>query len=274
MTRWLVRFGYDGGPFMGWARQPGLRTVEGEILGGVVRCGIAPSPGAVELEVASRTDRGVSARGNVLALTSRLSGPAVLRALNGIAPEIFFYEATEMPESLRVRAARTREYRYFLFEPEPALSAWSALLPMFVGRPIDVRSFARGVPAGSPCWRTLERLTLERAPWGGVLRVEARGFLWGMVRKIVAALASSARGELSHQDLARALAGELRLSVPLAAPEPLVLWNVEYGIPFDHRTVHRTRSQQRYLAGALEHARGRAVVLPSLDPGPSEPASG
>lgn len=50
---------YDGTGFSGWARQPGLRTVQGELeaaLGRVLRLDPAPS-----LTVAGRTDA-VSAR--------------------------------------------------------------------------------------------------------------------------------------------------------------------------------------------------------------------
>ena len=47
---------YDGTEFFGWARQPGLRTVEGVL---------ADAAGA-DLTVAGRTDRGVHALANVV----------------------------------------------------------------------------------------------------------------------------------------------------------------------------------------------------------------
>ena len=52
---------YDGTAFAGWARQPGLRTVQGEVeqaLATVLRSEVA-------LTVAGRTDRGVHAWGQV-----------------------------------------------------------------------------------------------------------------------------------------------------------------------------------------------------------------
>src|SRR3954453_8805781 len=61
-VRVRIDLGYDGGGFHGWARQPGLRTVQGErerALDPVLRV-----EGSA-LTVAGRTDTGVHARGQV-----------------------------------------------------------------------------------------------------------------------------------------------------------------------------------------------------------------
>ena len=54
---------YDGTDFSGWAAQPGLRTVEGEVSAALTTVVRAPEP--VRLVVAGRTDAGVHARGQV-----------------------------------------------------------------------------------------------------------------------------------------------------------------------------------------------------------------
>ena len=58
---------YDGAEFSGWARQPGLRTVQGELEAALAT--ILREP--VELTVAGRTDAGVHARGQVAELRDR-----------------------------------------------------------------------------------------------------------------------------------------------------------------------------------------------------------
>jgi tRNA pseudouridine38-40 synthase len=274
MPRSLVAFGYDGAPFAGWARQPGRRTVEGEILLGVVRVGVAASEAGARISVASRTDRGVSARQNALALSSPLAGRALLRALNGIAPEIFFAATREVPEEFRVRSARAREYRYFLGDLGRTRERWEEALAWFVGGDIDVRSFARGLPSERPTWRTLERLELVPGPGPGpeVLRVRGPGFVWGMVRKIVAAVRAYAEGKVRAVDIREALRGERRLAVPLAPPEPLVLWSVEYPDPWAVHEGRRTRRQIEHFRGEADRARARAHWAPLLlgavgDPG-------
>jgi tRNA pseudouridine38-40 synthase len=111
-VRLRLDIAYDGGAFLGWAKQPGLRTVQGELEAALAtvfgRHGTPPT-----LTVAGRTDAGVHATGQVAHLdlspaqfasllrmdrTPRVSagkglrkaslpdGPAALaRRLNGIA---------------------------------------------------------------------------------------------------------------------------------------------------------------------------------------------
>jgi tRNA pseudouridine38-40 synthase len=62
-VRLRLDFGYDGSAFLGWARQPGLRTVQGVFepaLATVLRLATPPS-----VIIAGRTDAGVHARGQV-----------------------------------------------------------------------------------------------------------------------------------------------------------------------------------------------------------------
>src|SRR5438067_1195467 len=76
---------YDGSGFHGWAAQPGLRTVEGVLRGGLAEL----YAGVEELAVAGRTDTGVHALGNVVSLDAE-GGPPAERAavaLNAVLPE-------------------------------------------------------------------------------------------------------------------------------------------------------------------------------------------
>ncbi len=64
LRRIRIDLAYDGTDFSGWAAQPGLRTVEGELSAALTTLLRAPSP--VRLTVAGRTDAGVHARGQVV----------------------------------------------------------------------------------------------------------------------------------------------------------------------------------------------------------------
>jgi tRNA pseudouridine38-40 synthase len=103
---------YDGTGFRGWARQPGERTVEGELrealerLFGDVR----------DLAVAGRTDTGVHALANVVSCDVD-GGPPPARtaeALNAELPEdVAVLRAEEAAPDFHARfSARSRSYRY------------------------------------------------------------------------------------------------------------------------------------------------------------------
>ena len=104
---------YDGGPFAGWAAQPGKRTVASELtraLGTVLRR-------PVSLTVAGRTDRGVHALGQVVSYPGPL--PA-LRSVNAVLPpEITVLAAEEAPDGFSARFdARSRRYLYRILARE------------------------------------------------------------------------------------------------------------------------------------------------------------
>ncbi len=209
--------------------------------------------------MASRTDRGVSARGNALTLTASLDGGPLLRALNGIAPDLFFTHAREVPPGFRPRRALGRWYRYY--EPaadrDPAL--WQRAARELVGR-IDVRSFGRGLPSEAPTWREVRRIDVR--PSGGFLEVdiEAPSFVWGMVRKMVAALRAVDNGTVSVERLIAAARGDSRLPLPLAEPEGLVLWEVSYPEPWGSARFTLTRHQRAERERTVRYARVRERV--------------
>jgi tRNA pseudouridine38-40 synthase len=93
---------YDGTDFFGWARQPGLRTVEGVLM----------EAAGAELTVAGRTDRGVHAVANVVSFRAERVPAAA--ELNARLPEDVAVLAVEAaPEGFDARgSARSRSYVY------------------------------------------------------------------------------------------------------------------------------------------------------------------
>jgi tRNA pseudouridine38-40 synthase len=102
-TRLLIE--YDGTHFAGWARQPGLRTVQGELERALATLLRDPA----HLTVAGRTDRGVHAWGQV---ASYSGPPADLQGLNALTPsDIAVLESREAPEGFDARRdATSRTY--------------------------------------------------------------------------------------------------------------------------------------------------------------------
>jgi len=103
---------YDGTEFAGWAAQPGLRTVEGELRQALDEV----YSGWEGLAVAGRTDAGVHALAQV-ASCSTTGGPPIDKAaaaLNSVLPGDVAVVASEpAAEDFSARfSARSRSYRY------------------------------------------------------------------------------------------------------------------------------------------------------------------
>ena len=111
MTTVRLEIEYDGTGFRGWARQPGLRTVQGvleEGLATVLREEIG-------LTVAGRTDTGVHALGQVASFaTVAALPPDLARNLNGVTPEdVAVRGAVAVADGFDARRdARSRSYLY------------------------------------------------------------------------------------------------------------------------------------------------------------------
>src|SRR6266540_1571826 len=164
---------YDGGPFSGFARQPGRRTVQGELERALSELAGAP----VETVCAGRTDAGVHARGQVVHadLPDRLDPGRVRRILNAVAgPAIVVRQAAWAPEGFDARfSARRRTYVYRIDDsggPDPLTRGYVLAWP----RPLDLermRSAAAPLageldPPQAPLHRRPPRAGAGRGPAG------------------------------------------------------------------------------------------------------------
>lgn len=134
---------YDGSAFHGWARQPGLRTVEG-----VVRDALdAVFPWWDGLAVAGRTDAGVHATGQVASLEAEGGPPSerTSEALNaGLPNDVAVLAAEEASQGFHARfSARSRSYRYRILAG-PSRSALDARRVLWWPRAVDLDALQAG----------------------------------------------------------------------------------------------------------------------------------
>ena len=271
MRRVAIKIAYDGGAFHGQVRQPGLRTVEGEVIHALRRARVIRDPKEARFQSASRTDRGVSALGNVVAFDTSLAPDAAARALNAKSRGVWAWAATEVPEDFNARRARSRWYRYTLTLAH-SVDALNAVLRLFEGEH-DFRNFTRDRT------RTRTRIDLARATKEDdsvAIDFMAPSFRWNLVRRIVAAAQRVESGGATVPDIQAALSQPEKVDFGLAPPEPLTLMDVEYDERFeavrDPTTVQRVDSiltEQRRIAEFLmrlhEKFPGGGRVSPSRD---------
>ncbi|MDR6505349.1 tRNA pseudouridine synthase A [Arthrobacter oryzae] len=254
---------YDGGPFSGWAVQPGLLTVQGvleDALALLIRR-------KVRVTVAGRTDAGVHARGQVVhldltedewlglnrgveldpavALLRRLRG-ALSRGLGDLTGAIEVHSVTVAPEGFDARfSALWRRYSYRIADG-PAL--WDPLgrsSTLWHKEQLDVTLLNEGAAKllglqnfrsyckpreGSTTIRELQRFEFERGSDGVIVAtVQADAFCHNMVRALVgSALYVGSGAERPGWLYERLLEQKRDAKSVLAAPHPLVLEEVAY----------------------------------------------
>src|SRR2546425_6438440 len=218
MPRVAMKVAYRGADFHGQARQPGLPTVEGEILRALVRTHAIRGARTSRFQSASRTDRGVSALGNVVAFDTLLVPEGAARGFNAKARGVWSWAVAFVDDAFNARKARERWYRYTLSGVHN-VDRLNAALRRFEGDH-DFRNFTRDRV------RTALRIDLARASAGRegtTLDFKAHSFRWNLVRRLVGAALRLEAGKTSLADIDAALVCSSPLDRRLARPSPRFL---------------------------------------------------
>ena len=222
--RVAVKIAYLGDGFAGSQIQPGLRTVEGEVLSNIMMLGNTDEKDT-DLRCASRTDRGVNALGNVVVFNTCFDDDLILlKALNAVSKDVYYRSAATVEETFNPRHADERIYRYVLPAAGIDLSSAERCAALFEGE----HDFARFCKADGKS-TVMDMRSVKICTNDDVIVIEFRSeyFLWNMIRRIVAAISSVGRGDASLNDVRKALNGE-QISFGLARPDALTLTDVVY----------------------------------------------
>ena len=221
---------YDGTDFSGWAKQPGLRTVQAELERAL---GIVLRRDEVALTVAGRTDAGVHARAQV---ASYAGEPARSDALNALLPyDVAVLECGAAEPGFDARRdATSRAYAYRILtrrarsphqrrlalhwphrlDPGP-MQQCAELLPgthdftAFTPTETDHVHFSRRVTAAG--WH-------QSPPDVWEFVIEADAFMRNMIRVLVGTMLEVGGGRRSVAEFAALLAGQPRAAAGATAP--------------------------------------------------------
>jgi tRNA pseudouridine38-40 synthase len=152
---------YDGTAFAGWARQPGVRTVQGVLEEAIAAMAGAP----VEIRGASRTDAGVHALGQVAAFDAprRIPLPGWLRGLNTKLPsDVAIVAVDACPAGYMPRRDTVDKlYRYVLLTGptrDPLLRHRAWFLGPQLARPGAPAADSATGPHRASAWLALDRM--------------------------------------------------------------------------------------------------------------------
>jgi tRNA pseudouridine38-40 synthase len=271
-TRLRLDVSYDGAGFRGWASQPALRTVQGDLeaaLSTVLRTD------GVGVTCAGRTDAGVHARGQVVhvdvdeerlaAAAGRSSDPPVdvlVRRLNGVLdPDVRVTGGAVAPAGFDARFSPLwRRYVYRVADRPAAVDPLLRHHVLAWPRPLDDTAMNTAAAAilgehdfaaycrkreGATTVRTLLELRWDRSPQGvAEATVRADAFCHNMVRALVGAMLAVGEGRRTAEWPAEVLAAGVRdAGVLVVPPHGLTLEEVAY--PADDEVAERALATRR-----------------------------
>ncbi len=235
---------YDGTGYYGFQRQPGLPTIQSEL-----ESALSQLLGEdTKITGAGRTDAGVHALGQTVTFESQSPIPEsrLVAALNALLPdEISAVEASVVPDDFHPRYHATGKlYGYRIlnrqlpspfigryawhFRPDLDLGSMCEAAGLLLGEH-DFVAFSSSGSSVVDTVRELRRLDIESQGDLVEIHIEASGFLYMMVRRIVGTLTDVGRGLISPEDVGEILRSLDRTRVKtIAPPQGLSLIKVTY----------------------------------------------
>lgn len=238
---------YDGSDYSGWAKQPGLRTVQGEVEDVLAMIFRTPC----QLTVAGRTDKGVHALGQVAhvdvpaeaferlgrtgieRLANRMNKILTSKSPDGKPAQTVIKGISAVSDDFDARFSAT--YRRYIYRIAPTASSWIPTRTDLwrLGAALDLAAMGQAAAGllgehdflsfckpreGATTIRTLRNIYINQV--GRIVEIElvADAFCHSMVRSIVGALVAVGTGKHGPDWPAVRLAEKCRGSEPQLAP--------------------------------------------------------
>lgn len=227
-VRLAFRVAYLGSRFFGSQMQAESRTVEGEFIAACLRLSLFDDWRKAGFQSAGRTDRGVHARGQVVAFSTDAPERAIQTINTQLPPDCWCTGYAEVPASFHPRYdAMSRTYRYYFSEPPQDIAAMVRAASRYIGNH-NFTNFAR-VRDKNP-YRKIHAAGVREEEGFFFFEVTADSFLWHQVRSMAAALLLVGNQEADEESISLLLEGPAERPLQPAPAEGLLLWDTDVGI--------------------------------------------
>ncbi|TFG14581.1 MAG: tRNA pseudouridine(38-40) synthase TruA [Promethearchaeota archaeon] len=233
-TRYLIKFYYIGSDkYFGSQRQSDFETIETQITRSLFETNYIKDIKTAGFEVASRTDKFVSARGACFSFLSEKK-PILMEINSALPRDIGLWASSEVTKDFSSRFnAIYRHYKYIFPLPENKREKYNLKLMKKASKVFEGRhNFLNFSKREKEDITTVRDMLLADCSKEGdylVFNFTSQAFLRQQIRRMVAKILDVGNGILAFDELIKMFNSEEFISYQPADPKGLILWDIYYG---------------------------------------------
>jgi tRNA pseudouridine38-40 synthase len=247
-NRYLFKFFYIGKNYHGSQRQLNLVSIEECIINALVKKKYMDDVVSSRFEVASRTDRWVSARGSAFSFIAKK--PPILMEINSALPkDIGIWAKVIVPQDFLSRYnAEYRHYKYIfpLYSNDSAmdLDLMKEACKELVGRHNFI-NFSKRDKEEVNTLRDLIVARFEKQDRFLIFDFKSKAFSRQQIRRMMTKIIEVGRNQISYDDFLQLFDPSKEFSYKPADANGLILWDVNFGqtvrFEIDTKSVERMK---------------------------------
>jgi len=233
LNRYALKLGYFGYRYHGFVSNGNKKSILNEIILAFEKYGFDIEQ--LNIQIASRTDKGVHAISQVIAITTDL--PIYLGRLNKYLPDdIWFWALKKVDLSFNPRKeALYREYIYLYPHSNEDVDLVRKALGLLIGTH-NFYYLSKHYDIETNYTRTIDSADFTVQDDFFIFKIRAKSFLWQQVRRMLSAVILVGKKVYSLEELKLILNGLVQKypSIQPLPPEGLILADIGYSFSFDH----------------------------------------
>ncbi len=258
--KYLIKYYYIGEEqFFGSQRQKSLLTIDDCIINALIEKKYLINVKQSNFEIASRTDKHVSARGSCLSFITNKK-PILMEINTALPPSIGMYGLTEVPLNFSARfSALSRHYKYIL--PIPIINQGEkgsldlAIMNKACKELEGQHDFSNFSKKGKKEVKTVRDLDFSQTNIVDeflIFDFKSKSFLRQQVRRMVKKILELGQGKINHDEFLKLFDTKLAISYQPADAHGLILWDIKYDdnvkLEWDVKSIERRNNffQEKY----------------------------